>query len=163
KAARYDKVGDLAYLQDMGQDLRAQNKHGATPMHADATSLHGEAVQFLIDHGARDDLNKPERSNDTPLHWAARYRNAETAGMCQVMIDNGADPHLIGHNGDTAMSAARDPFVKAVIGAAIEARDLRARTDKVAEFSLPASGQENLRPTCESVKQGHRQGARMRL
>lgn len=163
EAARYDHVGVLAYLHEMGQDLRAQDNRGETPMHAAASSSQGDAVQFLIDHGARDDLNTPERSRDTPLHWAARYRNAETAGMCQVMIDNGADPHLIGHNGDTAMSAARDPFVKAVIGAAMEAHALRARTDKVAEFSPPVLGPESARATCEPVKQGHRQGARMRL
>jgi ankyrin repeat protein len=58
----------LQLLLDSGIDINAQNEHGQTALHGAAFAAAHEAVQFLIDRGARIDLR--DSLNRRPLEVA---------------------------------------------------------------------------------------------
>src|SRR5262249_33472880 len=58
----------LQKLLDWGNDINAVNEHGQTALHAAAFAAAHQAVQFLVDHGARTDLK--DAIGRTPLDVA---------------------------------------------------------------------------------------------
>jgi ankyrin repeat protein len=58
----------LKKLLEWGNDINAANEHGQTALHAAAFAAAHEAVQFLVDHGARTDLK--DSMGRTPLDVA---------------------------------------------------------------------------------------------
>ena len=88
-----------------GADINEQNFLGGTPLHGSIS--HGPAnlaqiVGLLLQFGAQ--VNMRDDFANTPLHSAARCGRSE---VVQMLLDAGADPHLVDMRGDTAMDIAR--------------------------------------------------------
>ena len=81
--------------------LNERNKQRQTPLMLAAENGHIEAVEFLVDSGAR--LNFKDITNETALHKAAGNGHLD---IVEYLIDKGANPNLIDKNGDTILHKA---------------------------------------------------------
>lgn len=98
-------------LIDLGADVGARNRRGATPLHYAADGGPGspgwnpdaqaEVIAVLIASGA--DANAADRDAVTPLHRAVRTRCAAAAS---ALLDGGADPGPRNRNGSTPVMLA---------------------------------------------------------
>ena len=98
-------------LIDLGADVAARNRRGATPLHYGADGSPGsprwnpahqtETIAVLIASGA--DANAGDKNGVTPLHRAVRTRSAAAVG---ALIDGGADARRQNGNGSTAIMLA---------------------------------------------------------
>lgn len=86
---------------------KAENHNGATPLHK-AAKYNIEAIHALMLYGyegqiPKEDLNKPDKNRDTPLHYAA---TSETGYNSQYLLMLGADKTIINKEGETAANVA---------------------------------------------------------
>lgn len=164
-AAHYDHEDVLTYLQEMGESLRGQDKYGATPMHYAAMSGREKAVEFLIDHGAKDDLNAQDRYGETPLIMAAKGDN-DSGDVCSAMLKAGADPEIRGFNGKIALDVAQHPRTIGVIECEMASREIAKNTDKISAWSPSPQEGADLHArlnTGQSMQHGERQEQRARM
>lgn len=98
-------------LVELGADVHAVNRRGATPLHYAADGnpavprfnpeAQVETIAELIRAGA--DANAADRSGVTPLHRAIRNRCAAAAN---ALLEGGADPRRTNGSGSTPMKLA---------------------------------------------------------
>lgn len=104
-------------IQEMA-NVHAKCLMGTTPLHRAETS---ETAQRLIEAGA--DIESRDKSGCTPLHWAARGRNADVVA---ILLQNGADANATDCSGKTPLHEAETAEIVSrliEIGANIESRD----------------------------------------
>jgi ankyrin repeat protein len=76
---------------------------GWTPLMAASSGGHTDVVELLLAHGRGDiDQQFPE-TRQTALHWACFYARA---GVVEVLLGAGADPHVVDRGGYTPLSEA---------------------------------------------------------
>jgi len=98
-------------LIDLGADVAARNRRGATPLHYAADGIPGwsgwdperqaAVIACLIEAGA--DPNAVDKSGVTPLHRAVRTRCADAV---RALLNGGADPQARNGNGSTPLMLA---------------------------------------------------------
>ena len=90
-----------------GADINEQDWLGNTPLHESmykSPANLAQIVRLLLKFGAQ--VNMENKITDTPLHLVACYGRSE---VVQILLDAGADPHLVDMSGETAMDIARKP------------------------------------------------------
>jgi Ankyrin repeats (many copies)/Ankyrin repeat len=98
-------------LVGIGADVRAQNRHGAEPLHYAADGMPGSrgwnptaqamTIACLIESGA--DPNALDKRGVAPLHRAVRTR---CAAAVKALLDGGANPALKNKRGSAAIVLA---------------------------------------------------------
>jgi ankyrin repeat protein len=98
-------------LPRIDNDVRAQNRRGAEPIHYAADGVAGgehwnpqtqaETIAYLVAAGA--DPNAADGSKVRPLHRAVRTR---CASAVRALLASGADPSLANGNGSTPLDLA---------------------------------------------------------
>lgn len=96
---------------ELGAELGARNRRGATPLHYSADGIPGSAawdpaaqaatISALIAAGA--DPNARDAAGVTPLHRAVRTR---CAAAVSALLEGGADPQLANARGSTPLALA---------------------------------------------------------
>ena len=109
-----------------------------TPLHAAALAGQAATVSTLLKAGARDSLNKGDRSGATPLHLASAEGHLE---VVQLLLELGADRHVVDHQN-------RMPLHVATRTAVLQALLAKEVADKSVQHSHtpPVTDQE-----CQSV------------
>jgi len=94
---QYDNMPIISFLIENGIDIHATNIFGDTPLHRAVFLGELNAVQYLLDHGAKKDINMEIRVNKhTPLYLAC-YNNCmgfdreKQREMVNLLLDNGAN------------------------------------------------------------------------
>lgn len=123
-------VEQLRLLADLGVDLLATDRFGATALHHAPSA---ESIRFLVEHGL--DPNVATHHGSTPLQWAAgRTRGEESVEAVRALLAAGADVNardIVG--GTPLLSAARQPNPHVIrilldAGAAVHARNQEGET-----------------------------------
>ena len=87
--------------------LNTNSDGSQLPLHAVALRGNGEMVRLLLDKGA--DANVRNISNETPLHYAARYGPSFTRGNARILVEEGgADIDAEDLDGKKPLDIARD-------------------------------------------------------
>lgn len=97
-AAINDSVSCLEFYVEEGifTDLNIEAEHGWTPLHMAAKGDRGEAIAFLLSHGANINVEGPKKS--LPLHIAVQYRCVQAVkvlmkfGSAMALDGNGMRP-----------------------------------------------------------------------
>ena len=111
QAARQQLELLLARVADVG----ATDNEGATPLHLAcgvvrprSRGIVQEMAQLLLSAGA--DVNAPlPGSGRTPLHLAAQHLSDCSANVARLLLEHGADVHVVDTNGCTPLHDACDP------------------------------------------------------
>jgi ankyrin repeat protein len=102
RACHYGHVEVVALLLARGADT-GPSDDGWTPLMAASSEGHMDVVELLLAHGCGHiDLQFPS-SGQSALHWACA---CPRAGVVEVLLGAGADPHVVDHFGDTPLSIA---------------------------------------------------------
>jgi ankyrin repeat protein len=102
RACYYGHVEVVALLLARGAETGPLND-GWTPLVAASQEGRMDVVKVLLAHGCVDIDQQYPGSRETALHWACiRAR----AGVVEVLLGAGADPHLVDRNGHTPLSWA---------------------------------------------------------
>tara|TARA_B110000091_G_scaffold208226_1_gene247568 strand:- start:455 stop:673 length:219 start_codon:yes stop_codon:yes gene_type:complete len=67
---------------------------GATPMWVASQENNVQALQWLFDHGAQEDVRKPDNDGTTPMCIASQENNMEAMQYTLGVRDRGG--HIIG-------------------------------------------------------------------
>jgi len=118
------QIAMITVLVERGAELDRGDSGGATPLHRAVRSRSVAAVKTLLALGARADVRLRTRGS-TPLHLAAQSTGAGgTAGsldlqldIIDVLLEEGADADAVDNSGRTARDWAKNPHVRAALGA----------------------------------------------
>ena len=111
-------IQDFELLCKHGVDLSIKDKYGRTPLYemflytsekspksgitlSESVSTHIPLAEILIERGLN--TNERDRSNSTPLHYAAWYGHPD---MTSILLKNGADSNTMDQNGLTPYDIA---------------------------------------------------------
>ena len=96
----------LKILLDAGANPNLANDKGITPLMLAAVAGYLEGVKALLKAGA--DAQALNHHHNTALHYAADCRAAETVcvSISKLIMDAGADIHVVDSDGDTALTIA---------------------------------------------------------
>ena len=144
-AARCNYIKTMEFLISKGADVNAISTNGykITPLLAACSTLHYEAAELLIKHGAEvnvasvggttpvywaaggnikllnlliangADINKVNKNKEAPLHYAANNKN--NAALVKLLIKHGADVNAADDDGNLPIhNAARKGNTEAV-------------------------------------------------
>lgn len=103
-AKGYTSIVRLLLDAGTSMDGTGGNNHWGWSLTALQAAVKGgyiETARFLLSAGA--DVNAAPRSSDPPLHIAARNQSAE---MVQLLLDAGANIHVVSYEGVTVRQAA---------------------------------------------------------
>jgi uncharacterized protein len=102
-ACYYGHVEVVALLLAHGADTGPLRVNGWTPLMAASIQGHMDVVELLLAHGCGDIDQQRPSSGKTALRFACvRPR----AGVVEVLLGAGADPHVVDVNGRTPLSEA---------------------------------------------------------
>lgn len=90
-------------LIERGANPTTRGQFGHLPIVSAANSLGDEATALLPYYTAAD-LNRRDDWGETVLHMAATGHDCPT--LIRMLLEAGADPHIIAHNGQNALFAA---------------------------------------------------------
>ena len=114
---RYDRDGHLRILDkllSLGAEVDPRDIGGRTPfsiaVSAGCNHTTLKLAERLIKAGA--DVNSKDRMGYTPLHKCVGFSQLEPI---QLLLDNGADPHIKNNHGDSAYDGA-PPSIKEILG-----------------------------------------------
>ena len=136
------------YLIEQGADVNHRNDFGETVLsHSISRGIHRpDIVRLLIDAGAAASVNAQDHRGVTALMQASRggkdfvgfEESEKSIEVVRILLEVGADPSLVAHDGNTALSIAED------LG---NERILRLLGGKAhVEEPLEASPQQNISP-----------------
>jgi ankyrin repeat protein len=77
--------------------------NGWAPLMGATCKGHMDVVELLLAHGCGDMDQQFSENGETALHWACLYARA---GVVEVLLGAGADPHVVDHFGRTPLSEA---------------------------------------------------------
>jgi ankyrin repeat protein len=126
RAAWWGEGKTVEALLELGADVNAIDRMGGTALHAAIQRgstrywdvIHGPNVpvlELLIKHGAQ--VNVRNLQNETPLHGAASYGNANAV---ELLLRNGADVKALDNAGRTPLHEAAECGAVNVMGMLIE-------------------------------------------
>lgn len=147
-AAGADDVDLCRQLLARGADVNGRmDESSGTALHATARSGAVRAARFLIDSGA--DINAQDNAGMTPLHHSAVHLQA---GVCQELLNAGADPTIRSTMGHTASEMSEVAFnfisagqeIKRMIQSAERKQALEAIAAKARPVENLASPEEAL-------------------
>jgi ankyrin repeat protein len=99
------RIGDpleaVKVMVELGADIHATNRQGQTAMHAAGFAGEDEVIQFLVDHGAKVDVE--DRSGQTPWTMAkgmspgtgSQGRYGSHPSAADLLVKLGATPRLL--------------------------------------------------------------------
>ncbi len=82
------RVPDFDHYIREGETLDDIDEYGFTPLIETAITRHHHIAELLIERGV--DINKPDISGRTPLHWAVDNHDIE---MSRILLLHGANPN----------------------------------------------------------------------
>ena len=103
-AVRGSNLSIVEMVLKAGADTNEQDFLGNTPLHESITFARthlAQIVGLLLNFGAQ--VNIANNRAETPLHLAVWLRQSE---VVPILLDAGADPHLVDYFGETALSKA---------------------------------------------------------
>jgi ankyrin repeat protein len=102
RACHHGHVEVVAMLLARGAETGPSPGDGWTPLMAASSQGHTDSVQLLLAHGCGD-IDQQHSSGQTALRWACAFVRA---GVVEVLLGAGADPHLVDRGGYTPLSEA---------------------------------------------------------
>ncbi len=112
-----------------------------------------ELAEQLI--AASHSINVQDVNNNTPLHYAARQGDA---AMCQLLLENGADPLLINKEGKTPLDIAKQYYAQSA-GAEKNERKTPKKEEEKAEL-LGEESISNQKPEIITILEAAEQKAK---
>jgi len=117
------QVRMIELLLELGADIHAQDKNGATPLHRAVRTRCAAAVKALLDAGADAALkNKP---GSTPFHLAVQNTGRGGSGaekakaaqreIIQAFLEHGVSPSLKNANGKSVLDWARSDWIRQLL------------------------------------------------
>ncbi|MEB3177910.1 MAG: ankyrin repeat domain-containing protein, partial [Nostocaceae cyanobacterium] len=94
-------------------DINATDIYGRTLLHWAAKSANESVIKFLLDRGAK--VNIQDKQGKTPLHFAAVASPYSTEDALKLLIAKGADVNVKDKNGNTPLSLAAKSQFKEVV------------------------------------------------
>jgi len=121
----------LGLLIDAGVDPKEKDRYGWTALHWAARGQdRPQVLQMLVKAGC--DVNLASNSGITPLHLAASH-SGYGCSVVSLLLELGANPMALDHNGKTAAECARSEEARDMINRAAEARVLSSETRQPTE------------------------------
>ena len=118
-----NQVATITALLDVGAEIDAQDKNGATALHRAVRTRCGAAVKCLLDRGANPKIHNEPGS--TAFHLAVQNTgrggsgtdNAKSAQrkIIQLFLDAGLSPKLKDVHGKTILDWARSDWVREML------------------------------------------------
>ena len=104
-AAKEGHVNVIHTLIKKGEDVDTKTGDGLSSLHIAVENGKAAVVEALLGHGANVHL-KGGKSEETPLHIAARIDEAKGEKCTKMLVQSGADPNLPMGDGRTAVHIA---------------------------------------------------------
>jgi ankyrin repeat protein len=102
RACHHGHIEVVALLLARGAET-GPSANGWTPLMAASYEGHMDVLELLLAHGCGDIDQQLFSSGHTALHWACVYARA---GVVEVLLGAGADPHVVDRDGRTPLSEA---------------------------------------------------------
>jgi ankyrin repeat protein len=95
-AAKYQRLNDLTFLLESGDNVNQSDKNGNTVLHYLVRHRSPMAKEAIY---AGAEINKANKDGETPYFWAVRYGTVETRAM---LLSLGANPDILNKAGKKA-------------------------------------------------------------
>ena len=96
KKAKYQRLNDLTFLLESGDNVNQSDKNGNTVLHYLVRHRSPMAKEAIY---AGAEINKANKDGETPYFWAVRYGTVETRAM---LLSLGANPDILNKAGKKA-------------------------------------------------------------
>ncbi|ODM88846.1 Ankyrin-3 [Orchesella cincta] len=102
-SARHGHSGMISKLLEKGENVDSKTNDNFTALHIAVEAVKPAVVECLLGYGAQVHI-KGGKSQETPLHIAARVVGGETCAL--MLLKSGTNPNVTMDNGETPMHVA---------------------------------------------------------